>query len=262
MAMNRFLLFQLAGPLASWGEIAIGEDRHSAPYPGRSAVLGMLASALGIRRAEEDRQRRLADGYRVAVVLCDAGDLLRDYHTTQVPSSTDAKGWRLRTRRDEIVVIEWSRRTKGKGGEAILSYRDYRCDGRWIVAVQSTAGAPFPLEELRQAILRPRFCLFLGRKACPPALPLQPQVVEAPSLVEALSRARFQDPCEIARGTRRRQGRDVVRPSLYWEPGVVAGIPPQDTAERWDDPLSRARWQFQPRLEHHAPLPEEVSPCS
>ncbi len=53
--MARFLLFQLAGPLASWGEIAIGEDRHSAPYPGRSAVLGILASALGIRRAEEVR---------------------------------------------------------------------------------------------------------------------------------------------------------------------------------------------------------------
>ncbi len=196
------------------------------------------------------------------MVLCDPGELLRDYHTTQVPSSTEAKGWPLATRRDEIGVIEWSRRTKGKGGEAILSYRDYRCDGRWIVAVQATADAPVPLEELRRALLRPRFCLYLGRKACPPALPLEPQVVEAPSVVGALGEVRFLDVAETATRKRQRRPRERFRPSLYWEPGVESGLGPQDTAQRWDDPVSRARWQFQPRLEHHAPLPGEVPPCS
>ncbi len=260
--MERFLLFQLAGPLASWGEIAIGEDRHSAPYPGRSAVLGILASALGIRRSEETRQRDLAAGYRIAVVLCDPGELLRDYHTTQVPSSTETKGWPLATRRDEIGVIEWSQRTKGKGGEAILSYRDYRCDGRWIVAVQATEAPPVPLEELRRALLRPRFCLYLGRKACPPAMPLEPQVVEAPSVVAALGEVRFLAAGEAVRRKRRRQPRQRFRPSLYWEPGMAIGIEPRDTAQRWDDPVSRGRWQFQPRLELHTPLPAEVLPCS
>ncbi|NOZ94403.1 MAG: type I-E CRISPR-associated protein Cas5/CasD [Acidobacteria bacterium] len=261
--MARFLLFQLAGPLASWGEIAIGEDRHSALHPSRSAVLGILASALGIRRAEEDRQRELAAGYRVAVVTCDPGELLRDYHTTQVPSSTETKGWQLRTRRDELAVIRWSRQTKGKGGEAILSSRDYRCDGRWVVGIQEATGdAPFPLDALREALLAPRLCLFLGRKSCPPSLPLEPRVVEAPDLLRALEGLRFESLKLSRRPNPKRRSGDRSRRSLHWEAGMDVGIPPQDSAERWDDPVSRARWQFRPRLEHHAPLPPEVTPCS
>jgi CRISPR system Cascade subunit CasD len=48
--MMEYLLFRLYGPLASWGEIAVGESRHTATYPGKSALLGLLAAALGIRR--------------------------------------------------------------------------------------------------------------------------------------------------------------------------------------------------------------------
>ncbi len=257
--MARFLLFQLAGPLASWGEIAIGEDRQSGSHPSRSAVLGILASALGIRRNEEERQRALADGYRVAVLVCDPGKFLRDYHTTQVPTSTDAKGWPIRTRRDEISVIEWTRRTKGKGGEAILSYRDYRCDGRWIVAIQVTGNASFTLEELAAALRKPQLAIFLGRKSCPPTLPLEPQVIEDENLVGALKRARFSSVALLGPTA----GRGEASPlPLFWESGMDVGIAPRDTVERWDDPASRARWQFRPRQEHHAPLPEEVLPCS
>ena len=50
-----YLLFRLYGPLASWGEIAVGESRHTAAYPGKAALIGLLAAALGIRRDEEER---------------------------------------------------------------------------------------------------------------------------------------------------------------------------------------------------------------
>lgn len=259
--MPRFLIFRLAGPLASWGDVAVGSDRHSAPYPGRSALLGLLASALGIRRVDERKQRELAAGYRFAVVLCKPGELLRDYHTTQVPSSTDAKGWPLVTRRDELAVVEWAQRSKGKAGEAILSYRDYRCDGLWMVAVQPTDDAPFPLDELREALLRPRFCLFLGRKACPPSFPLEPQVVAAPTLFEALQKVEFHGPAHVTRVPSGRPASRGNAPLLYWEAGIDAGFEPQQSGERWDDPLSRSKWLFRPRLENHASLPGEVLPC-
>lgn len=260
--MDRFLLFQLAGPLASWGEIAVGGDRQSAAAPTRSAVLGILASALGVPRADEEAQRRLAGGYRVAVVTCDPGELLRDYHTAQVPSASQTKGWPLVTRRDEIAAMEWARRVKGTAGEAILSTRDYRADGRWIAAVTATAEAPYPLEELEAALRRPRFVLYLGRKSCPPALPLEPQVVEAPTLIEALGRASFHTPDRL-RGSRRPVAPASARRwAVRWEPGVPVGLEPVSTAERWDDPVSRRRWLFRPRREHEAPLPEEVPPCS
>lgn len=260
--MPSYLFFQLAGPMASWGEIAVGEDRASASHPTRSAIVGLLASALGIRRSEEERQRRLAEGYRTAVVVCDPGELLRDYHTTQVPSSTDAKGWPLATRRDEIEVIAWRRRTKGKTGEAILSYRDYRCDGRWIVAVEARPDAPYSLEELRLALREPKFVLYLGRKACPPALPLDPHVLEGENLIEALEGLTLTKPRDLAEPPHRwYRGRRTGPLLLYWEGGVTTGLDPTQTNERWDDPLSRRRWQFQPRLEYHARLPAEAYPC-
>jgi CRISPR-associated Cas5-like protein len=34
-----YLLFRLYGPMASWGEIAVGEIRHTASYPGKSAII-------------------------------------------------------------------------------------------------------------------------------------------------------------------------------------------------------------------------------
>ncbi|PAP57596.1 type I-E CRISPR-associated protein Cas5/CasD, partial [Salmonella enterica subsp. enterica serovar Braenderup] len=53
--MSQYLVFQLHGPMASWGVDAPGEVRHSQAQPSRSALLGLLAAALGIRRDEEAR---------------------------------------------------------------------------------------------------------------------------------------------------------------------------------------------------------------
>ncbi|WP_295540003.1 CRISPR-associated protein Cas5, partial [Thiolapillus sp.] len=51
--MDDYLVFQLYAPLASWGGQAVGQERPSDDHPGRSALLGLLAAALGIRREEE-----------------------------------------------------------------------------------------------------------------------------------------------------------------------------------------------------------------
>ncbi len=53
--MSQYLVFQLHGPMASWGVDAPGEVRHSHELPSRSALLGLLLAALGIRREEEQR---------------------------------------------------------------------------------------------------------------------------------------------------------------------------------------------------------------
>ena len=98
--MRRFLVFRLYGTMAAWGDIAVGEQRPSTPHPSKSAILGLLAAALGIRRHEDDKHQSLADGYGYAVRVDAAGVLLRDYHTTQVPEST-SRLRHLRTRRDE-----------------------------------------------------------------------------------------------------------------------------------------------------------------
>ncbi|KDU24936.1 CRISPR-associated Cas5 domain protein [Escherichia coli 3-267-03_S4_C2] len=42
--MSQYLIFQLHGPMASWGVDAPGEVRHTHELPSRSALLGLLAA--------------------------------------------------------------------------------------------------------------------------------------------------------------------------------------------------------------------------
>ena len=56
--MREFLIFRLYGMMASWGDIAVGELRPTFDHPSRSAIVGLLAAALGIRRDEEEQAAR------------------------------------------------------------------------------------------------------------------------------------------------------------------------------------------------------------
>ncbi len=249
--MSEYLLFQLYGPLASWGEVAVGEARVSATHPGRSALIGLLAAALGIRRDDEEGQQRITQGYRFAVHVLSPGSFLRDYHTAQVPSRVALKGRPHYTRRDELAM-------QREGLGTILSSRDYRCDAYYRIAVDpASQDAGWTLEQLQAALLAPRFPLFLGRKSCPPALPLQPQIVTAPNLREAFAGARFTGPGKLIGnlGHRRIHPPEADEPaSLYWDDGMEAGEPARETFTRRDQPRTRRRWQFDERLEHHATL--------
>lgn len=250
--MADYLMFQLYGPMASWGDVAVGEARVSANHPGRSALIGLLAAALGIRRDNEAAQGRLAAGYRFAVRIHAAGNLLRDYHTVQVPSRAALKKRPHFTRRDELTP------PKDELG-TILSLRDYRVDAYYQVAVDSASDpAPWPLTELKQALEQPRFPLYLGRKSCPVALPLQPQLVTAESLDAAFTAARFTDPTAFAAAMDAPvRGSGLANPttSLYWDDGMASGVAARETFTRRDQPRTRRRWQFDERPEHHATLP-------
>jgi len=260
-----YLLFRLYGPLASWGEIAVGESRHTASYPGKSALLGLLAAALGIRRDEEGRQLALASGYYFAVKVLSTGSLLRDYHTAQAPDAVGSSTYR--TRRDEIVI------GKERLG-TILSSREYRCDALSIVAVRALDNAPYSLDELRESLLKPRFHLYLGRKSCPLATPLKPQVLPADGLGDAFNKyqigplfissrlmqtalnetknKRLADAPSLADLSRDDLhwlsiGKESAR--YYWE-GDAGDLAPQQMLIRHDQPTSRGRWQFTQRAEN------------
>ena len=61
--MPDLVVFRLYGPMAAWGDIAVGEERPSFSYPTKSGVFGLLAAALGIGREEDDRHRDLAESF-------------------------------------------------------------------------------------------------------------------------------------------------------------------------------------------------------
>ena len=250
-----YLVFRLYGPMASWGEIAVGENRHTASYPSRSAILGLLGAALGIKRDDEQKQQQLQQDYCMAVEVITPGYLLRDYHTTQVPNSTGKFSYR--TRRDELVLGE-------KRLGTILSSREYRSDALALVAIRALESASHTLLEIKQHLLEPKFHLYLGRKSCPLAAPLNPQIISISQNYFDAFKAYQHKPMlptskdgngEVSKRDFDWLGKPKNR-QYYWE-GKAQDFSDSDdlmhmqTRTRHDQPLSRKRWQFSPRQEHY-----------
>jgi CRISPR system Cascade subunit CasD len=247
------LVFRLYGEMASWGEIAVGEDRHTASHPSKSAIIGLLGAALGIKRGDEEKQHQLQHGYSIAVEVFSTGHLLRDYHTTQVPSSVGKVNYR--TRRDEIVLGK-------KQLGTILSSREYRCGALAVVAVRALDSAPYSLADIKTHLLQPKFHLYLGRKSCPLAAPLAPQLIQQDHYFDVFNAYQhkpmlptYEDETgELSKRDFTWLGRPKDR-HYYWEGSIEdfsksTDLKRMQTRIRHDQPLSRKRWQFSPREEH------------
>lgn len=251
--MKEYLVFRLYAPLASWGEAAPGEIRPSATVPTCSALLGLLAAALGIRRDEEERLNAFNQHYHLAIHdLATQTRWLRDYHTVSAPRENKKR--RYYTRRDELCQAPEEVGT-------IVSQREYRCDGYWHIAVSATAQAPYSLEQLRQALLEPHFPLYLGRKSCPLALPMQPEVRSgtlkevfteaAQALLSATAEALFSTADPEASQRTQQQLIACGRESFFSADGACYWDDPEESSLTWqqklhenNQPLSRKRWQF------------------
>src|ERR1700730_2246416 len=183
LKMPSFLTFTLAAPLASFGSVAVGERRTSDDRPAKSAILGLIAGALGMERDNEEAHAALAQELFCAVRIENfkvraPRRLMTDYHTTQAPPR--GRNQRFPTRRDELGD-EQSLGT-------ILSYREYRTDCSFSIALwPRISPLRFGLEELAKALHKPIFVPYAGRKGCPLMLPMQPLVLEATDVREAFA---------------------------------------------------------------------------
>src|SRR4051794_6914258 len=99
--MSVGLAFTLYAPLASMGDIAVGERRGGFDRPARSAVLGLVAAALGLERHDEAGHAALDRSYGLAQRVRTGGTLLEDYHTVQAPQADRKARWA--TRRDALA---------------------------------------------------------------------------------------------------------------------------------------------------------------
>ena len=122
--MNDFLVFTLTAPMGAFGDLAGHERRGSALWPGRSAILGLLGAAQGIRRTDKEGHEKL-DQWRMAVSVLAAGNSLRDYHTVQ---TVPQKVKRPNSRREALAEI-------GRKVNTIITQRDYRTDVCFGVAL-------------------------------------------------------------------------------------------------------------------------------
>lgn len=198
--MTAALVLRLAGPLQSWGARSRFVRRETEQAPTKSGVIGLLAAARGLRRTDELTE---FFGLRFGVRTDQPGRLVRDFQTARSLDGT---------------------RTMP------LSYRYYLSDAVFLAII---VGDENLLQGLDEAIRRPHFPLYLGRRSCPPAGKVSLGLRQA-NLADALRH----EPWQAARWHRRRiQGSPVTVP-------VVRDAEPGDTHTETmrDEPLS-----FDPR---------------
>ncbi|MEZ5836636.1 MAG: type I-E CRISPR-associated protein Cas5/CasD [Geminicoccaceae bacterium] len=232
--MPEFLHFTLAAPMAAMGGLAIGERRYGENRPAKSAVIGILCAALGVRREEEERQLSLDAGLALAILPISSGSLLTDYHTTQVPPARTRKdkgrGWS--TRRDQLAESNLN---------TILSWRDYRQGVAFECLLWSRATQVIPLATLATALARPVFTLYFGRKSCPLGRPPMARLLFADDLPRAFGTEAgtilADTEAETLAGTWRVQRRHVRRDAIHRRHGWMFGqreelvlVPPAESA--------------------------------
>jgi len=233
--MATYLVFDLYGPFASFGDVAVGEYRPTYSYPSKSAIVGLLAASLGIKRKEGDLLQALNDDLRVAVLVLSSGHLLRDFHTIQVPSATQLKHHTIFSRKDELSL---------KKQNTIISTRDYRMDSYYRVAVWSETGA-HDLEKLQKAMSFPKFTPYLGRKSCPLALPFKAEIIDAVNTKTALTMRYFNKDL-LQSLLKLDKGEQFV---MYSEPTLRSAKDGMHKIVRRDRLVSRKNWQYGEREE-------------
>lgn len=130
------VLLRLAAPLQSWGGESRYETRLTHPEPTKSAVIGLLASALG--RSRDSDISDLAS-LRFGVRCDQVGPVLSDFHTASI----------------------WS---DGKKKTTTVTRRSYLQDSVFVVGLESDNKVL--LQTIVDALSVPNHALYLGRRSC------------------------------------------------------------------------------------------------
>ncbi|MFI9191096.1 type I-E CRISPR-associated protein Cas5/CasD [Streptomyces californicus] len=178
------LILRLAGLLQSSGERGVFHYRDTCAFPTRSQLIGMFAAAQGRPRKHaldpyphlQSPSDTTAPSHRdltITIRIDQPGTLYRDFHTV-------GGGYP----REQSLLTGEGRRRK-QAASTLVSHRDYLTGAVFTIAVQGPAALT---DHIAETLQRPRFGLFLGRRAC---LPDEPLVLNAHSpdpITELLTR--------------------------------------------------------------------------
>jgi CRISPR system Cascade subunit CasD len=231
------LFLRLEGPLQSWGITSQWTVRDTAQEPTKSGVLGLICCALGLRRDSDklpgwlERLNRLRFGARVD----HPGRVLYDYHTVGAKIGNLAANGTLKI-------------TESSGElETVLSHRYYLCDASFLAALQ---GDRETLKQVQDKLNDPCWPLSLGRKSCPPSVPMledtPQQLKEFDGLESAL---KFIPWRPRMHGSDPAPNNSRVRAVLEADPGSPGAQPRQDAPERFYPPRHGTRWTVETTLE-------------
>jgi len=174
----------------------------------------------------------------VAVRLDRQGLRMVDYHTVQTVPVATVRRAAPRTRAELLALGNL---------KTVESRRTYYQDSCSTLALWRRADGPWSLEQIAEAMQRPAFPLYAGRKSNPLGLPLAPEIVSAPTLADAL-RTRPSLPVGLPEHPER--GRSAASVEVHHDPcvGFESGLRPLRQEFRRDGAPDRERWLFSRRL--------------
>jgi len=195
------LLLRLEGPLQSWGTRSRWSRRDTGPEPTKSAIIGMLGCAAGIRRPDwrangepvrtlEEWDRDLRFGVRVDR----PGVIETDYHTVQ------GRHWQADGKMKTASSVGGAKpeRAMREPPHTEVTWRDYLHDAAFVVALASSNQDL--LQEVEVHLMKPKWPLYLGRKSCIPSRPILDRLTdEYPRLEDALRTEAWSAPRAFAK---------------------------------------------------------------
>lgn len=224
----KVITIRLAAPLQSYGNVATFNHRTTSLHPTKSAVIGIIAAALGYRR-EDDRILEL-NQLEFAVRIDQPGTVMEDFQT-----------------------VKWN---KNKGSK--LTYRDYIQDAVFLVAFGSDDNEL--MDKIFSALRRPKFALFLGRRSNPPAGVLEIEMFDSYSPLDILK-----SKCWMASDwyKKRNKRKRKINVEIFYDSSLSNGefaVPVKDEVMSFDnrDRKHKARMEKSEHISLDNPLYEEA----
>ena len=217
--------FQIIAPMVAWGDHwAGGKERPTSVFPSRSAILGMISAAKGLKRDDTAELQKLRVSCKLAFSMHGSPRLVEDYRTYMAARGRYVS--RTEALRGNTLTVETYRWHVEQ-----VAYRVF------LVAEQE--------DDLRDALIRPYFGLYFGRREFP-AGPLRPRILESSGLEDALDEFHLDG-----------QGWWFDRLNsgpvqVAWEHEFPGAPPAAEVTTRRDEPLSFADRTFTERQEWRA----------
>lgn len=190
--MSETLAFIIDAPLQSWGSSSKFQRRETDGWPTKSALVGVLAAALGIDKHAPDEVEKLAPFAALTFSVLrwpkpHPALRLSDFHT--IGGGYD--------KTDPVQKLHIPRKAgDGSPFGTVITRRSYLTDARFIALFQ---GDPPTLQRAADALRNPVWGIWFGRKNCIPAEPLGPVVAAtARDALERLADVSGADPAELS----------------------------------------------------------------
>ncbi|MBN1511825.1 MAG: type I-E CRISPR-associated protein Cas5/CasD [Phycisphaerae bacterium] len=227
------VFLRLEGPLQAWGDTSKFVIRRSMEAPTKSGVVGLICCAMGLSRVAARERLAELNGLAMGVRIDRAATRWWDYQTVGA--------------RTGMTTAAGGVKTGAQG--TLITRREYLADASFLVALQGDAVL---VERIAGALQKPKWQLYLGRKSCPPSVPVfarprQDETWTNPmagkgSLKPALEEVPW---CPRYRGDAASDGPINLPCLIEWRQTNDTDIAP-DEAEVWYD----APFSFDPPVHH------------